>query len=95
MICTASVSKDGDATRLEWLVDSDYRFFRTVRDELFGYVLHPVDLAMNKAMAAAGQRELRDLIDLVTVHETILPPGAVVWAAVEKSPRVHARGADC
>lgn len=86
MIYSASISKDGDATRLEWVVDSDYRYFPTVRDELFGYVLHPVDLAMNKAMAAAGRRELRDLIDLVTVHETILPLGAVVWAAVEKSP---------
>lgn len=41
---------------------------------------------MNKAMAAAGRRELRDLVDLVSVHETILPLGAVVWAAVEKSP---------
>src|SRR5438270_4795450 len=55
-------------------------------DETFGYVLHPVDLAMNKVMAAAGRRELRDIVDLVTVHETILPLGAVVWAAVEKSP---------
>ena len=36
--------------------------------------------------AAAGRRELRDLVDLLTVHETILPLGAVVWAAVEKSP---------
>ncbi len=86
MIYTASVSNGGDVTRLEWVVDSDCRFFPTLRDELFGYVLHPVDLAMNKAMAAAGRRELRDLIDLVTVHETILPVGAVVWAAVEKSP---------
>ena len=57
-----------------------------MRDETFGYVLHPVDLAMNKVMAAAGRRELRDLIDLVTVHETILPLGAVIWAVVEKSP---------
>ena len=30
------------------------------------------------AMAAAGRRELRDLVDLVTVHQTILPLGAVV-----------------
>lgn len=86
MIYTAGVSNGGDATRLEWVVDSDYRFFPTIRDEVFGYVLHPVDLGMNKAMAAAGRRELRDLIDLVTVHETILPLGAIVWAAVEKSP---------
>jgi hypothetical protein len=37
-------------------------------------------------MAAAGRREVRDLVDVVTVHETILPLGAVIWAAVEKSP---------
>lgn len=67
------------------MVDSDYRFFPTMRDEMFGYVLHPVDLAMNKTMAAAGRRELRDLVDLVTIHETILPLGAVIWAAVEKA----------
>src|SRR5207248_2198114 len=41
---------------------------------------------MNKAMAAAGRRELRDLVDFVTIHERILPLGAVIWAAVEKSP---------
>lgn len=86
LIYTAGVTKDDDGTRLEWVVDSDFRFFPTMRDELFGYVLHPVDLAMNKVMAAAGRRELRDLVDVVTIHETILPLGAVVWAAVEKSP---------
>jgi hypothetical protein len=75
-----------NATRLEWVVDSDFRFFPTMRDETFGYLLHPVDLAMNKVMAAAGRREVRDLVDLLTIHESILPLGAVVWAAVEKSP---------
>ncbi len=86
LIYTAEVTKGDASTRLEWVVDSDYRFFPTMQDETFGYVLHPVDLAMNKVMAAAGRRELRDLVDLVTVHETILPLGAVIWAAVEKSP---------
>lgn len=85
-IRTAAVSKDGLSTRLEWVVDSDYRFFPTVPDELFGYVLHPVDLAMNKVMAAAERREVRDIVDLLTIHETILPLGAVIWAAVEKAP---------
>jgi hypothetical protein len=85
LIYTAEVRQGDASTRLEWVVDSDYRFFPTMRDETFGYVLHPVDLAMNKVMAAAGRRELRDIVDLVTVHETILPLGAVVWA-VEKSP---------
>lgn len=86
MIYTAAVTKGDDGTRLEWVVDSDYRFFPTMRDEVFGYILHPVDLAMNEVMAAAGRRELRDLVNLVTVQERILPLGAVIWAAVEKSP---------
>jgi len=34
----------------------------------------------------AGRHELRDLIDAVTVNERILSLGAVIWAAVEKSP---------
>jgi len=72
--------------RVAWVVDSDYRFFPTMKDEIFGYILHPVDLAMNKVMAAAGRREVRDLVDLVTIHETILPLGAVIWAVVTGRP---------
>ena len=53
---------------------------------MFGYMLHPVDLAMNKAMAAAGRRALRDLVDLTTIYATVLPLGAVLWAAVEIAP---------
>ncbi len=86
LIYTASVSRDGTSTRLEWVVDSDFRFFPAQPDPTFGYILHPVDLATNKVMAAVGRREVRDLVDLVTIHEAILPLGAVIWAAVEKSP---------
>lgn len=86
LIYTAEVKQGDDSTRLEWVVDSDYRFFPTMKDETFGYILHPVDLAMNKVMAAAGRREVRDLVDLATIHETILPLGAVIWAAVDKAP---------
>jgi hypothetical protein len=86
LIYTAEVAQRGDSTRLEWVVDSDYRFFPTMRDETFGYMLHPVDLATNKVMAAAGRREVRDLVDVVTIHDSILSLGAVIWAAVEKAP---------
>jgi hypothetical protein len=85
-IYAAEISGPSDATHLEWVVDSEFRFFPVLRDDLFGYVLHPIDLATNKVMAAAGRREVRDIVDVVMVHETILPLGAVVWAAVEKSP---------
>jgi len=86
LVYTAEVARGQDSTRLEWVIDSDFRFFAAIRDALFGYVLHPVDLATNKVMAAAGCREVRDLVDLVTVDETILSLGAVIWAAVEKAP---------
>lgn len=86
LLYAAEVSQAGADTRLEWLADSDFRFFPAIRDDTFGYVLHPVDLGMNKIMAAAGRREVRDLADLVTIHETILPLGGLIWAAVEKSP---------
>jgi hypothetical protein len=85
-IHTAQIASGNESTRLEWVADSDYRFFPAVKDEVFGYVLDPVDLAINKAMAAAGRREVRDIVDLVTTHETVLPLGAIVWAAVDKSP---------
>ena len=86
LVYAAEVSRRSASTRLEWVVDSDFRFFPAMPDETFGYVLHPADLAMNKAVAAAGRREVRDLVDLVTIHNAILPLGAVIWAAVEKSP---------
>jgi hypothetical protein len=74
-----------DTMALEWVADSAFRFFPTQKDELFGYVLHPVDLATNKA-SAADRREPRDIVDLVKVHENILSLGAVVCAAVGRFP---------
>ena len=52
---------------------------------MFGYILHPVDLATNKVAAAYGRREPRDVVDLLTIHERILPLGAAVWASVGKT----------
>ncbi|MGC2661497.1 MAG: nucleotidyl transferase AbiEii/AbiGii toxin family protein [Bryobacteraceae bacterium] len=75
-----------DRMRLEWVHDSPFRFFPPERDELFGYVLHPVDLATNKTSAAADRREPRDVVDLVTIHENILPLGAAICAAVGRFP---------
>ena len=83
---SAIVSGNDDATQLEWVADSDFRFFPCVPDELFGYMLHPADLATNKAVAAADRRVPRDIVDLVTIDEMILPLGAVVWAAVGRFP---------
>ena len=85
-IYSVVASHSDERTKLEWVVDSDFRFFPTMRDETFGYVLHPVDLATNKVAAAYGRREPRDVVDLLTVHDRILPVGAAVWAAAGKAP---------
>ena len=76
----------GETMQLDWVADSAFRFFAAQRDDLFGYVLHPVDLATNKAAAAADRREPRNIVDLVTIHENILPLGAVICAAVGRFP---------
>ena len=38
-----------------------------------------------KWLAAYGRREPRDVVDLLTIHDRILPLGAVVWASVGKT----------
>jgi len=85
-IHAAIVQRGGESTRLEWVRDSDYRFFPTQADPLFGYRLHVADIATNKALAAAGRREPRDVLDLLYIHDRHLPLGAVIWAAVAKDP---------
>ncbi len=85
-VYTAEILSGNERTHLEWVADSDFRFFPTVRDELFGYMIHPVDLATNKVMAAAGRRKVADAVDLLTINDHILPLGPVIWAAVEKAP---------
>jgi len=52
----AIVSRRDQTMNLEWVTDAAFRFFSTQPDELFGYVLHPVDLATNKASASSSRR---------------------------------------
>jgi hypothetical protein len=82
----ALVERDGQSTKLEWVRDSDFRFFPITHDDASGYVLHVIDIATNKALAAAGRREPRDVLDLLTIHDRHVPLGAVIWAAVAKDP---------
>lgn len=82
----AMVSDDTDATRIDWAHDSSWRFMPPVRDPLGGYLLHDVDLAVNKVLALAGRDEPRDFVDILYVHRQILPLPALIWAAVGKDP---------
>ncbi len=82
----AIVQKGGDATRIDWAHDSAWRFLPPVRDAIGGFTLHPIDLAINKTLALAGRDEPRDFVDILALHEQVLPLGGLVWAAVGKDP---------
>jgi hypothetical protein len=82
----AIVRRDGLATKIEWAHDSAWRFLPTVEDPVAGFVLHPIDLAINKVLALAGRDESRDFLDVLHVHEAVLSLGAACWAASGKDP---------
>jgi hypothetical protein len=82
----AIVRQGDDGTRVEWARDSAWRFLPTVQDERVGFVLHPVDLAVNKVLALAGRNEPRDVLDTLHFHRTLLSLGVLCWAACGKDP---------
>jgi len=82
----AIVRRDEHAAKVDWARDSSWRFMPTVRDDRVGYLLHPVDLAVNKVLALAGRDEPRDLLDTLYLHRNVLVLGALCWAACGKDP---------
>ena len=93
----ALVSRDSDAkskgnrtadntTKIEWAHDTAWRFLPTQYSEEAGYQLSPVDLAVNKLLALAGRDEPRDFLDVNEINQSILPLGALIWAACGKDP---------
>lgn len=82
-----TIVRRGDlATQIDWAHDSAWRFMPPVQDALGGFLLHEVDLAINKVLALAGRDEPRDFVDILFVHDRVLPLGALTWAAVAKDP---------
>jgi len=82
----AVVRAGAEATKVEWARDSAWRFMPTVRDERVGFLLHPVDLAVNKVLALAGRDEARDVLDTLHLQRHVLPLGSLCWAACGKDP---------
>ena len=85
----AQVGKSKNSLLIDWAQDSTWRFFPPVQLEGIGWVLHPVDLAVNKVLALAGRDEPRDFIDTLYLHKSVLPLGALAWAAVGKDPGLN------
>lgn len=82
----AEVSRQGEATRVDWAHVSAWRFMPLVRDPQGGLLLDPVDLAVNKILALAGRDEPRDYVDILFIDQHVLPLGAACWAAAGKDP---------
>jgi hypothetical protein len=82
----ATVRMGDEFVRIDWTIDSAFRFFPAQPDEDFGYSLHPADLATNKVLALVGRIEVRDLLDVLQLDNGYLSFGALVWAACGKDP---------
>lgn len=82
----AIVRSGSESTKIEWVHDTAWRFLPPVKNDLAGYCLHPIDLAINKLLALVGRDEPRDFLDVLDVHARILQLGALVWAATGKDP---------
>lgn len=82
----AIVGRNDDRLRLDWVEDSAFRFFPVQPHEQFGFCLHRADLATNKVLALVGRTEIRDLLDVLELHDGYLSLGAMVWAACGKDP---------
>ena len=80
----ATVSKDGQSTKMDWACDSEFRFFPVQSDVELGFVLHPLDGATNKVLVLAGRGELRDYLDVLFLHRNVLSLGALAWVACGK-----------
>jgi PAS domain-containing protein len=84
--CRASVGRGDRSTKLEWVIDSAFRFFPVEPDLDLGWRLNFWDAATNKVLALAGRTVLRDYLDVLYLHEWHLHLGALAWAAAGKDP---------
>jgi len=80
-IVEVTVSRGSEATDIQWVQDSAYRFFPLVTDDLLGLTMHPFDLATNKLLALAGRRVPRDWVDMVSCADVLQPLAFLAWAA--------------
>jgi hypothetical protein len=80
------VKKGSEATKVDWAHDAAWRFLPSLPHPIAGYVLHPIDLAVNKLLALVGRDEPRDFLDIMFAHKRVLALGALCWAAAGKDP---------
>ena len=80
------VSKGNLSLKLEWVRDTAYKFFPVIDDPELGFRLHDADLAVNKCLALANRNEVRDILDLIQLHQTSISLVNACWGACGKDP---------
>lgn len=80
----AVVSKNQESLKLEWVRDTAFRFFPVIEDPQMGYRLHDFDLATNKCLALADRSVIRDVIDLIHIHQHSFSLFSACWGACGK-----------
>jgi hypothetical protein len=80
------VRRGEQATKVEWVYDSAFRFFAVESDPELGWRLNFWDAATNKVLALVGRQKIRDYVDCLYLHEQHLHIGALAWAAAAKDP---------
>ena len=71
-------------THLQWVAEGLNGFFPAIEDEEVGFRLHFADLAVNKLMACAGRKELRDFIDMWMIDAYSIPLWRIALAVPGK-----------
>ena len=80
----AVVRKGGNQSKIEWVLDSPFRFFPVEKDPELGWKINFWDAATNKILALFSRHEFRDYVDALYLHENFLHLGALAWAAAGK-----------
>lgn len=80
------IGKSGERMKLEWVRDTAFRYFPAVEDDVLGYRLHDVDLAINKCLALANRAVVRDALDILELDRKVVSLAMMVSAACGKDP---------
>ena len=86
LVCTVDEDEPG-RTNMQWVAEGLNGFFPAIEDEEVGFRLHFADLAVNKLIACAGRKKLRDFVDMWMIDAYSMPLWRIALAAPGKDVR--------
>ena len=77
----------GFETKVQWIADPEtrFRYFPAQPDTVFGFIIHDIDNAVNKVLAASRRSSAaRDIVDIDNIIRNIGPLAPIILAATGK-----------